>query len=82
MSILDHLDSNYRYQRKSAEDIPKYKERCCMKYTVEDMQCKRCPFRQIEDQEAQEQAMLKCRDKRRGTHKHEELEIEFNNQYL
>ncbi|MDP3975894.1 MAG: hypothetical protein Q8P95_03170 [bacterium] len=74
-SILSYLNAAQR-----PAEIPPYKKLCCMKYIVEK-QCKRCPFRQIDPEAAMQKALNECRDKRRGTYKHEGLEIEYNNQY-
>lgn len=59
-----------------------------MKYTLEEgKQCKRCPFRQISDESAQEKAKSVCWDRRRGHYtwydenNDVELRIEYNNQY-
>lgn len=78
MSILDHLSAAFR--PNEGEQNPLYKSSCCMKYTV-DVQCKRCPFKQITDEKARDEALHKCYDKRRGTYKWNDVEIEYNNQY-
>jgi len=58
-----------------------------MKYTV-DKQCRRCPFRQVKDEQEREKLMNSCRDRRRGdTSWHDpeadcDIVIEYNNQYL
>lgn len=77
MSILNHLNPDYRPE----DELPEFKSRCCMKYTV-DKQCRRCPFRQIKDENEMNDAMNKCREKRRGEYKYGDIEIEYNNQYL
>lgn len=82
MSILNHIDASHRPD----DEVPEFKARCCMKYTIEK-QCKRCPFRQIHDQEAQDKALSQCWDKRRGDYNwHDEksgkdITIEYNNNY-
>jgi hypothetical protein len=78
MSILDFLTAAFR--PKEGETNPLYKSSCCMKYTV-DVQCKRCPFKKITDETERDKALHECYDKRRGTYKHGDEEIEFNNQY-
>jgi|CXWL01.1.fsa_nt_gi hypothetical protein len=76
MSILDHLNPDYRAEEQPA----RFKSSCCMKYTV-DVQCNRCPFKQIEDVEARDRALHECYDKRMGVYEVGELKIEYNNQY-
>jgi len=76
MSILDHLDPSLRPD----EELSKFKSVCCQKYTV-DVQCKRCPFRQIDDLKDRDQALHECFDKRRGTYRWKDITIEYNNQY-
>jgi hypothetical protein len=77
MSTPQHLDTSH-----PEDELPEFKARCCMKYTVEDKQCKRCPFHQITDHSEMNEAMNKCREKRRGEHKKDTLKIEYNNQYI
>lgn len=76
MSILDHLDPSLRPE----DELPRYKDSCCMKYTI-DVQCKRCPFKQITEGKERDQALHECYDKRRGTYKWNDVKIEYNNQY-
>lgn len=85
MSILDHLNPAHR---SNPEDhLPDFKTRCCMKYTV-DKQCRRCPFRQIKDENQRQELMNQCREKRRGETSWQDPDqdldiiIEYNNQYL
>ncbi|MDF2379701.1 MAG: hypothetical protein P1V18_05820 [Candidatus Gracilibacteria bacterium] len=82
-SIFNYLESDNRDQSKipkADEEIPPFKAVCCMKYAIEK-QCKRCPFRQIEDAKEQAQALKECREKRRGTYHYENLNIEYNSKY-
>lgn len=85
MSILDHLNPAHRSGPEG--HIPAFKPRCCMKYTIED-QCRRCPFRQIRDENERQDLMNQCHDRRRGditwhdSDKDCDIVIEYNNQYL
>ena len=76
MSILNHLDPSLRPE----EELSKFKPSCCQKYTI-DIQCKRCPFRQITDDKARDQALHECFDKKMGVYEVGEVKIEYNNQY-
>ncbi len=83
MSILNHLNPDYRPE----DELPEFKSRCCMKYIV-DKTCGRCPFKQIKNEAAMNEAMNICREKRRGDYKYhdektgEDIMIKYNNQYL
>lgn len=82
-SIFNFLHSNNRDRSKipeKDEGIPKFKNVCCMKYTLEE-QCKRCPFRQIKEAQQMLEALKECRERRRGTYLHEDITIEYNSKY-
>jgi hypothetical protein len=65
-------------------DPADFKSKCCVSYKIEfAKQCKRCPLKQIENQEDRKKAMYECMERNNGTIKYtnpngKELEIEYS----
>jgi hypothetical protein len=58
--------------------LPKYKTRCCQSY-IDAEQCKRCPFRQIENEQDQQAALNQCACDAHigGTYQYKSLRIPY-----